>query len=708
MALSGTVNGSVTHQPTSSNPFSFYFTWSASQNVANNYSDITVKTYWKTSNTAWTFDTVGTRNASITIAGTQTSIKKRFDCDPWSSNPFLIQTATTRVYHNADGTKSISISVRANGHASSWGPSSSTATSADCTASATITLDTIPRASSISAAGNVTLGNACSVKWTPASSSFKYKIKFTLGAWSHTTDYISPSTTNAYTYTGYIIPNISALLDDIPNSTTGTMTATLYTYNSSNTQIGAASSRTFTVTVPASVIPTVGAITLNPADINSQNILIQGKNKLTVSVSGCSAGTGSSIKSYTFSGPGISDTIPNTSVTSSGTISSTGSLTYTVTVTDNRGRTASKTSSITCYPYSAPKFTSFEAYRVASSTSTAVNDNGSYIRCTYTITYSYVNNTNTRKSFSITSGAGAVTYNTWSKNISGNVVTETGSAIIQGASNTSTYNVYATIQDNYGGNITSTTKTVLSAKRILNITPDGTGVAFGKMAEEVDCVDVPRLWSRGNIITKANQTGFFVTNKNGVAEPAIFKHSETFWIGSNSGTHISGSTHISAGDDVNGIYASKLVNDVRTDCLLLDTNNSPGVMPTTLYSTSAGNAGTITLSQSVANFNYLEIFYTDNATRQSNSIRVYAPNGKYVTLSCIEPSTSNSEPRLYVRSSGWTISGSSMTVGRTDLSGANRGVYGQLYPSAGGVGTNVDVKVTAENNIKIFRIVGYK
>ena len=154
MALSGTINGSVTQKSTY---FSFYLEWSATQNVAGNYSDVTVKTYWKTNNTYHTFDTVGSRNASITINGITSSISKVFSVY-WSSNPYLIQTATQRVYHNSDGSKSITISARANGHAASYGPSSSTATSGDCTASGTITLNTIPRASSFGTITGNTIG----------------------------------------------------------------------------------------------------------------------------------------------------------------------------------------------------------------------------------------------------------------------------------------------------------------------------------------------------------------------------------------------------------------------------------------------------------------------------------------------------------------------------------------------------------------------
>ena len=83
MALSGTVNGSVTNK---SAYFTFYFTWSASQNVDGNYSDVTVKTYIKTNNTSWDFDTVAARSHSITINGTTNSIEKRIDCSPNRQN----------------------------------------------------------------------------------------------------------------------------------------------------------------------------------------------------------------------------------------------------------------------------------------------------------------------------------------------------------------------------------------------------------------------------------------------------------------------------------------------------------------------------------------------------------------------------------------------------------------------------------------------
>ena len=148
---SGKINGSVTNL---SSVFSFYADWSAVGNSTGNYSDVTVKIYIKTSNTAYDFDTVGKRNHSITIDGTTDSVSKRIDCNPWSSNPYLIHEFTKRVYHNADGKKSITISAKSNGTASSYGYSSSTSSANDATLSATVSLDNLTRQATLTTAPN--------------------------------------------------------------------------------------------------------------------------------------------------------------------------------------------------------------------------------------------------------------------------------------------------------------------------------------------------------------------------------------------------------------------------------------------------------------------------------------------------------------------------------------------------------------------------
>lgn len=587
------------------------------------------------------------------------------------------------------------------------------------TVSVTSTLAAIPRASTITSASNVTLGNKCSIKWTPANSSFKYKIKFALGSWSYTTpEFISPGTTSAYTYTGYTIPSTSDLLDDIPNSTTGTMAATLYTYNSSGTQIGSTSQKTFTVTVPSSVIPTVGTITLNPVDINSQNILVQGKNKLTISVSGCSAGTGSSIKSYKFSGPGISSTTTSTSATSGSTISNTGTLTYTVTVTDNRGRTASKTASIACYAWSAPSIT-LNAYRVATNSSTTEDDNGTYVRCVYSLSYASVNNTN---DVTVTIYYKKNTASTWtSKSVLTNSKSTSGSVYLSSFDIGSTYTIYATITDNYSGSSNSSNTTIFSAERIINIRPKGKGLALGKMADTDDVFDSkwpirsdhpePTMknltyrgtntissttndttsnWgNQGNLATvfynttgqitdQPSQYGFLLNLTNGPGSSEVHH----IWATQSSGSLLH------RGGNSNGWNGSW-----RT---VLDSANYKSFaypQATTLYN-SSGNAGTITLSYAVSNYTYLEIFYKDNNSNGHSCMKVYSPDGKKIDLSIIEASDTTAS-RTYIRRTMYTISGTTITP-NVNISG-----FVQID------GTTITQTSTGTNYLRITRVLGY-
>lgn len=490
MALSGTISNSTTLTGRT-----YIIEWSATQSVANNTSTITCVHKLK-NNSSYSLN-ISSRTNSCTVGSDEQSYTSS-SINTSGGSTITLGTTTHTIAHDSDGTKSVTITGTFNIKATLSGVYKS-----KVTATGTVTLNTIPRASTITSAGNITLGNACSIKWTPNSTSFKYKIKFSIGSWSYTTGFISPATTSAYTYTGYTISgtttaNSTTIYAQLPSSTSGTMTAVLTTYNSSGTAIGSTSSKTFTVTIPSSVVPSIGTITLDPANITtvdgtSRNVLVKGKNKLSIKASGCAAGTGSTIKSYTFSGPSVSSTTKSSTstsytFTSAGTISSTGTLTYTVKITDARGRAASKTATITCYDYDSPIFTSFTAYRCNSS-GTASED-GTYIKYSFTVSYSSVNSTNKstvaiyykkNTSSSWTSAANALT----------NSTTKTASAIIQNTSGTaissftidSTYSVYAIVTDNYGGSTNSSTITVFGASRILNIRSTGTGIAFGKLAE---------------------------------------------------------------------------------------------------------------------------------------------------------------------------------------------------------------------------------
>lgn len=450
--------------------------WSSTADNANNKSTITATLYYKKSSDV-TVATSGYYKGSITINGETTNITANLvlSCNnTWQK----AGSANATVAHDADGSKLIAISATGSISGTTF-----TYTSLEDNA---VKLDTIPRASSITSASNITLGNNFSIKWTPASTTFKYRVKLTLGSWSLTlpssTTYITPKTTSAYTYTYDSDNCFDNICVQLPSATSGTITATLTTYNSSGSKIGSSSTKTFTVTLPLidALKPTCGTLTLTPTPINGNNILVKGKNALTLSVSGCTAGTGSKIKSYTFSGPSFSKTISSSDTsasTSISSVSSVGTLTYKVTVTDTRGRTNSSSEEIICQNYYAPSFDLFEAYRADSDGS--VNINGTYLMYKYNEKHASIKNLNDDETNII---AVTVCYSDGKDSIEIDESNEQLPIDLNGDKDT-TYQVYLKIVDSYGGDATSSVITVFGSTRIFNITQDGTGFAIGKMAE---------------------------------------------------------------------------------------------------------------------------------------------------------------------------------------------------------------------------------
>lgn len=104
-----------------------------------------------------------------------------------------------------------------------------------------------------------------------------------------------------------------------------------------------------------------------------------------------------------------------------------------------------------------------------------------------------------------------------------------------------------------------------------------------------------------------------------------------------------------------------------------------------LYNNTSGTTGTITLSESSANFSYIEIFFAWGAEK---SIKVSAPNGKAVELQtglCNNNTTIQKFKRMKI--SGTTISAVNDYVG--SLNTWNN-------------------SVSTENVIIVYKVVGYK
>lgn len=112
---------------------------------------------------------------------------------------------------------------------------------------------------------------------------------------------------------------------------------------------------------------------------------------------------------------------------------------------------------------------------------------------------------------------------------------------------------------------------------------------------------------------------------------------------------------------------------------------------TILYSNDSGTNGNITLSESAANFDVLEIFYRDNNGVGNKSTRVYSPNGKWYDLSNIEPSGEST----IIRRTEYGISGTTMWIRNNDR--------GYVNIRASGNFVNVDTSY-----IYIYRVIGWR
>lgn len=481
--------------------------WSSTTDINNNTSTVsaTLSYYKDSSYSNRTYSS--TFEGSITINGSTKTIHK-YDHDRiklyrdvgW----VVMDSYSVTVPHNTNGTKSIVISATGKMVETTF-----TSTSL----SETVVLDTIPRASIINSLSCSTsyFDGTLTYKYTPQSSSYYNRCNISLNI---NNDFIAiksiklgtKSASQQMATVTLSSSELSTIYEKLPSGTSGTLRFTFRTYSDSSysTQVGDASHKEVKLTIPTSIKPSIGTITLSPvkittADGTPRNILVKGKNKLNISVSGCAAGTGSSIVSYTFSGQNISSTVSSTSTNASATsntMSASGEFIYTVTIKDKRGRTASKAASITCQDYNTDelKFSSFTVYRCKSDGTE--DNNGTYIKYDFKVNYPSVGNTNKgtvkiyyRKNTN-TSWTAAANALTDSTEKSAKAIIKNSSGInISNFDTDSTYLVYAVLVDNYNQSIRSPTVTVFGASRIFNIMKDGTGVAFGKLAEKKNILE---------------------------------------------------------------------------------------------------------------------------------------------------------------------------------------------------------------------------
>ena len=272
MALSGSFTGTTSNQYVQPK-----ITWSATQNIAENYSTVTATLTYSRTNSGYT--TSGRWNGSITINGTTITHSTTEQIFITQNSNTVAMSATVKVPHNADGSKSVYISCTGTIPAASL-------QSTSC--SATVTLDSIPRQANITSSPNFTdLDNPTVYYSNPAGNAItdlKACISFT-GARDDIAYRDIPKTGTYYTFM-----LTEAERNILRNNTTGGSRNVIFYVR---TTIGSkiyysTDTKTFTVKETDNTRPVVSmTATLNNGSLPSQfnGLYIQGKSRLNVSIS---------------------------------------------------------------------------------------------------------------------------------------------------------------------------------------------------------------------------------------------------------------------------------------------------------------------------------------------------------------------------------------------------------------------------------------
>ena len=236
-----------------------------------------------------------------------------------------------------------------------------------------VTLENAPvtdtRSSGELSAEAVTFGNTISMTITPLAQyarTYSHRLTWSLGEAQSTQNVPTPSASDPnpeeQTVTFTLPTN---WLNAVPTATTGTLQVVLDTL-SNGVSVG---TRTYTAeaVVPTDILPSNGTFSvapINPAGITGDPApYLAGASALRLTLTGMSAGTGSTITSVTFSGWGDSITVQpsgNSVVVTTGVVQTPGGYWIYALVTDARGRSPQMSAScqITVKQYDPPYFTS--------------------------------------------------------------------------------------------------------------------------------------------------------------------------------------------------------------------------------------------------------------------------------------------------------------------------------------------------------------
>lgn len=445
-----------------------------SQNANTNQSNVTVTMYAQSDSSsygAYNLDASG-NTVKMIVNGSQV-VSKTMAMDFRNRATVNLGSWTGNISHGADGKKTLACS----GSFSISGSSYLSNGSISCS----IVLDQIPRATKPTlAASTVALGSAVTIGIAPAVSSWTHNLYYRIGTGS----WVRFATGVKSNY-AWAVP--LAIADNFPSATSGTITIGVNTYNGS-TLIGGTQTINLNITIPASVAPSVSSVSVSEREQPIQLFgagYVQGKSRFLVN-SSASGAYGSWITGYRFDVGSQSYTNTSNSYEMQETVRDSGTVTIKVTVTDSRGRTASRSITVSVLPYSVPQITGFDCSRCGDAKGT-VNNSGEFLKVYMAFSVSSLNNNNTGKYKLEYCQTGA---SSWTALTSGDSYSYSGTFISSTAllNSANSYKVRLTVWDSFTSSVI--VREVGTAVRLLSYIVKKTAIAIGKIPEKDSTFEV--------------------------------------------------------------------------------------------------------------------------------------------------------------------------------------------------------------------------
>jgi hypothetical protein len=452
MATSGSI-------VTSTNFGNVTLTWSRSSvdetnNKSTLYYELVINRSYNISSTAGKSYSI-VFNGSTVASGTTTI---------GGSGAKVIKSGYVDISHNADGTKTFnySFSQQIDINFNGW--------IGTVTGSGSSTIDPIPRASQPSGSdpdGWYWYGDNITISTNRVSANFTHTLRYN---WSGQTGTIATGVTTSHIWN---IPR--SFMDLIPNHTYSWGTIFCDTYNG-GTFIGTKSFTIYT-SVPGDVAPSFTSVVVseNVADIATKiGAYVQSMSKLNLSISGAVGSYSSTISKYEitveskiYGNNGVSDVLQTS-----------GTLTITGTVTDSRGRTSTKSITITVLAYEPPKITDFTIVRA--NADGTLNTLGTYAKITRKGTWRSLNTKNTLSIVVKSRARGAATWTTKNTYAAGTSGAVDNSVIIGTYAATSSHE----FQIEYTDLFNTTISLGVMATGEVTMSWGKTGIGIGKVWEQ--------------------------------------------------------------------------------------------------------------------------------------------------------------------------------------------------------------------------------